>query len=233
MLLTKVLGAAALLMAAQASSAVTRQYDFTARIDQLDVLYPAGTIFTGSFFLEDALTPSNVFATPTGQAAIYKDSSLRLTMMISGQNFVASGFAFVSDEQVVSEEADGFSIGGTDLANNISYNLSVYGGRGNTSLFTGIGLPISFPTSLWQGPFTDPNDDDDLTVPSGELFYFDPTSGSRFSALVLDIRAVGAPPAVPEPSSWLLLISGLGVTGATLRRAKRQARITAEDLVAA
>ena len=233
MLFAKVLGAAALLITAQASSAATRQYDFTARIDQLDVLYPSGTTFTGSFFLDDTLVPSNVFVTPSGQAAIYRDSSLRLTMVINAQSFIASGFAGVFDEQVVSEEADGFSIGGTDLINNVFINLSVYGGKGNTSLFTGIGLPSSFPTSLWQGPFTDPNDDDDLTVPSGEVLYFDPTSGSRFSALVLDIRAVGAPPAVPEPTSWLLLISGLGVTGATLRRAKRKARITAEDLVAA
>jgi hypothetical protein len=49
---------------------------------------------------------------------------------------------------------------------------------------------------------------------SSVLYEFQATSGSGFSWTLSDVKPAG----IPEPGSWMLLIGGLGLAGAVLRR---------------
>jgi hypothetical protein len=56
---------------------------------------------------------------------------------------------------------------------------------------------------------------DEVDLQSGMFSSF---SGSNYEAFALDSVAVGAAGPVPEPGIWALMIVGLGLTGAVLRR---------------
>lgn len=51
-----------------------------------------------------------------------------------------------------------------------------------------------------------------------ELYYWDSNNGDNFGSITFDVNAAAA---VPEPSTWALLILGFGMVGVGLRSARR------------
>lgn len=211
----------AFFVSAGPSIAATRLFDFTARIDQPNSVYATGTVFHGNFGYDDQLTPVFVFPTGNGNGAVYNSNLIIFSFSISGQTFGYGGSAIVFDATSAGGDPDGFSLSGRDVNTGIDLNFSIYGGENNITMFTGFGLPTSFPQQLWQGPFADPNDDDSLTVPSGELFYYDRNTNTRFSSLILNVRPSGFVGQVPEPGTWALMLFGFGLVGAGMRHKRR------------
>ena len=54
------------------ASAKVQVFDYTARVDQIDGSVPAGTMITGSFSYDDALTQTNVFPGSEVNTAVYQ-----------------------------------------------------------------------------------------------------------------------------------------------------------------
>ena len=107
------------------------------------------------------------------------------------------------------------SYGGPHYAFDLTFDA------GNATTFLDTRLPTSFPAGLRQGPL-DPDDDafDEMDlVPFAEFGFYDFERQSGFNALVLSITPRAG--AVPEPSTWTMLILGFGAVGGTLRRTRR------------
>ena len=56
-----------------------------------------------------------------------------------------------------------------------------------------------------------------------ELFYWDSNSGDNFGQITFDINAKSSG-AVPEPTTWAMMLAGFGLLGAAMRRARRAVR---------
>lgn len=205
------------------AAAAIQIFDFVARIDTPDSPYGTGTVFTGSFSYDDALVPTSTFRYDPAEGdayrqdtAEYRSPGITLNFELGGRNFSGGGFAYVSDMiDEGLEDGDGFAIGNYDDPHYF-FDLVFYARNATTFLDTR--LPASFPAGLWQGPFADPSDDDELTIPHGELGIYDRERQFGFSALVLSITPAGA---VPEPSTWAMLILGFGAIGGMLRGRRR------------
>jgi PEP-CTERM motif len=55
-----------------------------------------------------------------------------------------------------------------------------------------------------------------------DLFYWDSNAGDNFGDIRVDVNAVGG--AVPEPTTWAMLIAGFGIVGGLMRRQRSRLR---------
>jgi hypothetical protein len=206
------------LLFASPALAETRIFDFIARVDQPDVFVPAGTFITGRFSYDDVLAPTELYATPESDTAIYDNPSVILTVAFNGLNLSSNAIARVTDFHLpvgpsFPDDGDVFLLGNYSAQE--YYELALW--QPDRAWLTDTSLPGAFPVDLWQGPFADPNDDDSVTIPHGEFFFFDRVQQSGFSALVISVTPASMS-AVPEPASWAMMIAGFGVAGAAMRR---------------
>ena len=167
--------ALALATTAAPAAAAVLTFDFTGRIDQANALFATGTTLAGTFSYDDALAPTTVVPVPSGSIAQYADPSIALAVTVGGPTFSGTALASVSDD-VDGEDGFGLFAFGAPF-------LSLEFFDPNGASFTGTGLPHDFP-ALAQGPFPDPNDDDDLTVPSAEFNFYDEGRDEDFTATV-------------------------------------------------
>nr|WP_235890283.1 PEPxxWA-CTERM sorting domain-containing protein [Sandaracinobacter neustonicus] len=72
---------------------------------------------------------------------------------------------------------------------------------------------------LFAGPLSAPE------MMTGEFPMFDRYTEAEYH-LSVTLRQVGETPAVPEPASWALMITGIGLTGCALRRRRAAALAT-------
>lgn len=192
---------------ADPAHAAVRLFDFTARVDQPGSYAPVDTLVTGQFGYDDGVAPFFAGSYDVGAIALYADPMFFITASFGGVSYVgAFGLAQIIDNG--GTDGDGFGL--TVFAD--TYLLQISIGDPAAAAFSGIGLPSAFP-SLAQGPFADPNDDDDLDGPSG-TFAFADIFGNTFDATLLS----ATPAAVPEPSSWVMILLGSGLVGASVRR---------------
>lgn len=199
--------------AAQPAISAIISFDFTARIDDPNTIFPAGTPLTGSFSYDNALSPSS--SNPFG--VIYDNHpSFLFTLNVPGQTISWSGFMGVSNDVDDGDgPEDGFWISGS----NSDYALDFLFTDPTGTAFGGTSLPTAFP-ALYQGIIADPNDDDDLTVPSAFVSYYNKANGSEVRGSVLSITpsgSTGPTGAVPEPASWAMMIAGFGLVGGVMR----------------
>lgn len=204
-----------------ATSAVV-SFDFMARIDAPDAPFAVGTPITGSFSFDNALAPSSF---SPGGAFYDAHPSFLLTINTPVQTLSGSGFAGVgNDIPDIGEVFDSFFLYASMPQHFLSFDFY----DPTAQAFGGTSLPASFPF-LYQGVIADPNDDDDLTVPSAYVSYYNTTSGAEVRASVLSITRSGASPAgaVPEPSSWAMMIVGFGLVGGGIRAGRGSRRVAA------
>jgi len=149
------------LLAFPASAAILT-FDFTARIDRPNDIFDVGTTLNGSFSYDSALTPTLTYPYGPGIQAEYHDPSIVVSFEILDESYTGSAFAFVADG-VPGDDGMGLLQIGPDFV--IGVYLSDPMGTAYSAM-----LPTGFPP-LHQGPFPDANDDDDLTVPSGEFSF--------------------------------------------------------------
>ena len=222
-----ILAVSAIAFAAPSAAAV-QIFDFVARIDTPDSPYGTGTVFGGSFSYDDALAPTLIYnLTPaTGDlyradGAEYLSPGVSLSFELGGQSFSGGGLAGVFDMiDQGSEDGDRFFVWNND---DPRYFFALYFEAGNATTFLDTRLPAAFPANLWQGPLVDLGDDDDFNeldlIPQGEFAFYDVERQTGFEARVLSITPAGG--AVPEPSTWVMLIVGFGAIASMLRRGRR------------
>lgn len=211
------IAALAALFAVAPASATIRIFDYIARVDQVDALVPAGTMINGSFSYDDSLTPSTVFYGEKYNRADFEHPSFTLSLNFLGQSYSVGGEGGVTDA-FGGDEEDGFGI--RALSDSRYVSLSIWDPR--NAWISGTALPTSFPSPLWQGPFDDLNNDDDLTVPHGELSLYLRPSRESFTAVIISVTPAGL---VPEPATWAMMIIGFGAVGSAMR--KRRAEVPA------
>lgn len=214
---------AAALATAAPSLAQVKSFDFVARVDQPNSILATGTVFTGSFSYESSLTPTRIFTldpalghTLRADIAEYVSPLITLSATFGGNTYSGGGLGGVTD--IIFDEQNG------DEDGFLIYNLSESGPiftftfyANGSSTFNSTALPVSFPTTLWQGPYSDPSDDEaSKGFHFADFTFFDQARGTGFIALVLSIGPT--PSAVPEPQSWAMMIGGFGILGATARR---------------
>lgn len=209
-----VVAAIAGLILASPAAAQIRTFDFVARVDAIGASVPAGTVVTGSFSYDATLAPTDYYADGDFASATYVHPSITISATYAGSTFSSAATAYVWDSpNRANSESDGIDIG--NFIGSAYYDLTLWQPDGNW--LTSTDLPTWFPSSLWQGPFADPNDDDDITVPHGEFFVWDHAQSQGFSALILSVTPAGVS-AVPESSTWALMIAGFGLAGTAMRR---------------
>lgn len=213
----------ALTLAGPAAAAV-QIFDFVARIDTPDSPYGTGTMISGSFSYDDALMPTSTYSLDPAVDALYRaegaeylSPTIAMSFEFGGQSFSGGGLAGVFDmiDQGF-EDGDFFFINASQ--GDARYFFSLYFWGNNATTFFDTRLPTSFPPDLWLLPYADTDDDDELNVPNGEFSFYDAEHQSGFNALLLSITPAGA---VPEPSTWVMLIVGFGAIGGMLRRTRR------------
>ena len=207
------------------ASATVRIFDFTARVDQPAAIVPVGTIVTGRFSYNDAIVPTDFLQDGEAAIATYTHPSITFNASFSGYNVFGVDFISVWDlpaDSTTSSEDDGFTI--VSFSGPLGYQLSIW--QSDRAWLNDASLPGAFPVALWQGPFADPNDDDDLTVPHGEFSFWDFAQARGFSAVVLSVTPANAG-AVPEPATWAMMIIGFGLLGAAVRRRGQRVAVAA------
>lgn len=209
--------AACLISAFSAQPAISAiiSFDFTARVDDPNAPFAVGTPITGRFSYDDALLPSSI--NPYG--AIYDNHpSFLFTLHAPDKTISWSGFMGVSNDY---DDGDGFEDSFFIAGNNSDYNLDFLFTDPTGQAFGGTSLPKAFP-ALYQGVIADPNDDDDLTVPSAFVSYYNKANGSEVRGSILSITpSAAATGAVPEPANWAMMIAGFGLVGSVMRMRRR------------
>lgn len=198
-------------LSAQPAISAIISFDFTARIDDPNAPFAVGTPLAGSFSYDNSLAPSS--SNPFG--VMYDNHpSFSFTLNTPSQAISWSGFMGVSNDVDDGKgPEDSFWISG----NNSDYYLDFLFTDPTGTAFGGTSLPTAFP-ALYQGVIADPNDDDDLTVPSAFVSYYNKASGAEIRGSVLSITpSAAATGAVPEPASWALMIAGFGLVGGAMR----------------
>lgn len=209
------------------ASAKILWFDYTARVDQTGTSVPVGTMITGQFSYDDALTPQASYPGTYGNSATYQSASILLTANFSNLAVSGGGHATVFNSHTAygpttPADEDGFYIG--NISGPVYFGLSIWGP--DEHWFPNTSLPSSFPFTLTQGHFPDPRDGDGLMLPAGEFFYYDTANNNRFNAVLLSITATPTG-AVPEPSTWALMILGFGGIGGVMRGRRKSARVAA------
>ena len=226
--LAKLVVAFAAVSIATPSSAAVRTFDFVARIDSETAFVAPGTMITGSFSYDDGLTPTSTYyeAPPEwlhrGEGAEYRSPSVTLSFTVDGEHYAGGGRAHVYNLiEGDPEDADSFSVRNLD---NTRYYMALTFWAGNATTFLDTRLPTRFPTGLQQAPNPDDDDFDEFDlIPSSELEFYDVERQVGLNALVLSITPAGIS-AVPESSTWAMMIAGFGAIGAALRRRARPSR---------
>lgn len=197
-------------------AAAIQSFEFVARVDQANTLVPVNTSVSGTFSYDDTLSPTTTFSDPIFMTALYNNPSINLTLSFNGATFSSGGIAQVSHDV----EGGALFIGAPDPSfAGGSFFSAIYVWDPLATFMSGTSLPAHF-AALDQGPFADPNDDDGLMVPHGEFTYFDKAAQAGFTATILSILPQNG--AIPEPATWIMLISGFGVVGMAMRKQKRR-----------
>ena len=213
------------------ASAKILWFDYTARVDQTGTSVPVGTMITGQFSYDDALTPQASYSGTFADSASYQNSSLFLSAKFGSTAISGGGYGGVSNSHTAQGpnlpiDEDIFAIGNYNwpISVPILFSITVWGP--DEHWLPNTNLPSSFPFTLTQGHFPDPRDGDGLMLPAGEFFYYDTANNNRFNAVLLSITATPTG-AVPEPSTWALMILGFGGIGGVMRGRRKSARVAA------
>lgn len=98
--------------------------------------------------------------------------------------------------------------------------LSSYTGLSSENIFV---LANLYFYTYSAGAFPDFGTNFDITAPVGSFTQFDGSlDNDYFSGTVTNVRYVNQLSAVPEPASWALMLTGFGMLGGAMRRARRQ-----------
>lgn len=178
----------------------------------------AGTAFTGSFAYDDATTPfstGSFFGDGTTQNRDYRDF---LTSSFKIINNLGTFTSAPSDTRLLISYGPyaGSSTSTTfDLQGNLSFGdyMQFYLTTNNNPTFAANGLPKASEFVL--APF---NGSAPYTGASA-------IAGSNGGIVTSLSATAAATPAVPEPATWAMMIGGMGLTGAAMRRRRRQATV--------
>lgn len=98
--------------------------------------------------------------------------------------------------------------------------LSSYTGLSSENIFV---LSNLYFYTYIPGAFPGFGTNFDITAPAGSFTQFDGSlDNDYFSGVVTNVRYVNQLSAVPEPASWAMMLTGFGMLGWAMRRARRQ-----------
>jgi hypothetical protein len=201
------------------AQAATKLFDFVARVDQSNMILPPGTVFSGQFGYDSAATPTQIFTGPESIVALYESDSIFVNVTFGGSSYRSqSAYAGVNNQYAGTDE-DNFGVNGS--TGRFGMGLQFNAADGNLNLYSNTSLPQAFPSNLWQGPYLGGPEYDDIGFEYATFSFFNTTANQGFEALVLSISPTVS--AVPEPTTWAMMIFGFGLIGANLRRKTRVA----------
>lgn len=196
------------------ASAKILWFDYTARVETNWSTVALGTPVIGSFWYDTNLTANSNYYNSFASSSYYASPSIGMKINFNGQAFSGAGHAAVWDGHtpyplIDPDASDDFDIGfntGTSY-----FYISVWGP--DEYWLDNTKLPKSFPFPLKQ--FFDY--DGDTPGAAGAVGYYDMQTNARFDATLLSITPSNPAGAVPEPSTWALMILGFGGIGVALR----------------
>lgn len=152
-----------------------------------------GMLLSGTFLIDNNITPGpgfeNVLYSSYPDAAAIPDS-VEFTFNIGSLNFTSAGAMFAGI-QYNNGSFNGFAYSKDFAFQNVAYNLTIGGG---TFSITDVAQGGNFVNGY-------------INIGNGAV-----TGGTPYTPPV-----VGGP-AVPEPATWALMITGFGLAGVALRR---------------
>ncbi|SNS51549.1 PEP-CTERM protein-sorting domain-containing protein [Sphingomonas laterariae] len=193
--------------------AVAATFDFVARIDVANALLPTGTLVTGQFRYDEELNASSTYVYEGSFGSTFEDASINLAFRAADIDFSARAFSGVN---IFTEDGGDFYL----IAMTPQANAAIYLWDPLVSFLNTSSLPTDFPELIRYSYFDD-EDDVGPTGPSGEFTYYDLNAGTGFDATLLSITRT-SPAAVPEPTTWAMLIVGFGLVGGAIRLPRRR-----------
>lgn len=168
----------------------------------------------------------------TAQLAVtYRNWNIGETSVLNFINYSNLNAAFATGSNAGPEPLDfifspvaGFEVSLVSIEN---FKLAPGGGTlsGIYSLFNSANTLISsanYTTNTNSDPLNPTNK---ITTTFNSAYFSSPLrlrdlspAGMRYDTLVLDVRAIAAQGAVPEPATWMMMLFGFGLIGSTLRR---------------
>jgi hypothetical protein len=154
-------------------------------------------------------------------AAVVQDAESRYNGLLSGPTAIGAGLGVYhsnnnSDDNITTGES-------LKLSFDHVVNLSSVGlrsdGHNTTSWINQATFQYSFDNTLWVTALLPKNSGQFSLAHTGKDFYFRFGGGSKADQFYLSSMTVTA---VPEPETFALLLAGLGLVGAVVRRRKAQ-----------